>query len=40
MLTSYAAWVFYHFTSVAPTVKFAASPGYDGRGKVDPTRNI
>ena len=34
MLESYAAWIFWRCTSISPTGKCAALPGYGGRGKV------
>ena len=40
MLASYAAWMFWRCTSVAPTGKCASSPGYGGPGGGAPTRNI
>ena len=40
MLASYAAWMFWCCTSVATTEKCVALPGYGGRGKGSPTRNI
>ena len=40
MLASYAAWMFWSCTSVATTGKCTVSPGYCGRGKGAPTRNM
>ena len=40
MLASYAVWMFWRCSIVAPTGKFAASPGYGGLGKGAPTRNM
>ena len=40
MLASYAAWMFWRCTSVAPTGKCTALPGYGGRGKGAPTHNV